>query len=48
MSSNQQDLENLVARPYDHGFVTDIDADTLPPGLDEDVIRRISYKKNEP
>ncbi len=48
MSSNQQDLENLVARPYDHGFVTDIDADTLPPGLDEDVISRISYKKNEP
>ena len=48
MSSNQQDLENLVARPYDHGFVTDIDADTLPPGLDEDVIRRISHKKNEP
>jgi len=48
MSSNQQDLENLVARPYDHGFVTDIDADTLPPGLDEDVIAQISYKKNEP
>ncbi|MEE9135473.1 MAG: Fe-S cluster assembly protein SufB [Gammaproteobacteria bacterium] len=48
MSSNQQDLEALVERPYEHGFVTDIDADTLPPGLDEDVIRQISRKKNEP
>ena len=48
MSSNQQDLENLVERPYEHGFVTDIDTDTFPPGLDENVIRRISHKKNEP
>jgi Fe-S cluster assembly protein SufB len=48
MSSNQKDLENLVERPYEHGFVTDIDADTFPPGLDEDVVRRISRKKNEP
>jgi Fe-S cluster assembly protein SufB len=48
MSSNQKDLENLVQRPYEHGFVTDIDADTLPPGLDEDVVRCISRKKNEP
>ncbi len=48
MSSSQKDLETLVERPYKHGFVTDIDADTLPPGLDEDVIRRISRIKNEP
>ena len=48
MSSSQKDLETLVERPYEHGFVTDIDADTFPPGLDEDVIRRISRKKNEP
>ena len=48
MSSSQKDLETLVERPYEHGFVTDIDADTLPPGLDEDVIRRISRIKNEP
>ncbi len=48
MSSSQKDLETLVERPYEHGFVTDIDADTLPPGLDEDVIREISRKKNEP
>jgi Fe-S cluster assembly protein SufB len=48
MSSSQKDLETLVERPYEHGFVTDINADTFPPGLDEDVIRRISRKKNEP
>jgi len=48
MSSSQKDLETLVERPYEHGFVTDIDADTFPPGLDEDVIRRISRIKNEP
>ena len=48
MSSSQKDLETLVERPYEHGFVTDIEADTLPPGLDEDVIRRISRIKNEP
>jgi Fe-S cluster assembly protein SufB len=41
-------LEALVAQKYRHGFVTDIDADTVPPGLDEDVIRLISRKKNEP
>jgi Fe-S cluster assembly protein SufB len=48
MSSSRKDLETLVERPYEHGFVTDIDADTFPPGLDEDVIRRISRIKNEP
>ena len=36
------------ARSYRHGFVTDIDSDTLPPGLDEDVVRFISRKKREP
>jgi len=33
---------------YEHGFVTNIEQETLPPGLDEDVIRTISRKKNEP
>ena len=41
-------LEQALARPYQHGFVTDIDSDALPPGLDEDVIRAISRKKREP
>src|SRR6478672_13772935 len=41
-------LQNLVNQPYRHGFVTDIDADVVPKGLSEDVIRLISTKKNEP
>jgi Fe-S cluster assembly protein SufB len=42
------DIGALVNRSYQHGFVTDIDSDTLPPGLDEDVVRVISRKKQEP
>jgi Fe-S cluster assembly protein SufB len=42
------DLDALVKRSYQHGFITDIDADTVPPGLDEDVVRLISRKKKEP
>jgi Fe-S cluster assembly protein SufB len=41
-------LQNLIDKPYQHGFVTDIDSDTTPKGLSEDVIRLISRKKNEP
>jgi len=50
MSSNPRDesLEALVGQKYRHGFVTDIEADTVPPGLNEDVIRLISSKKGEP
>jgi Fe-S cluster assembly protein SufB len=45
MSSNIQDLAN---QEYKYGFVTEIEADTVPHGLSEDVIRLISSKKNEP
>ena len=48
MSSKPQDLDELVGRKYRHGFVTDIESDTVPPGLDESVIRLISAKKQEP
>ncbi|MET0986675.1 MAG: Fe-S cluster assembly protein SufB, partial [Steroidobacteraceae bacterium] len=49
MSSSSSDaLEALVGQKYRHGFVTDIESDTVPPGLDESVIRLISRKKNEP
>ena len=48
MSSKAQDIETLVGQKYRHGFVTDIDSDTVPPGLNEDVIRLISLKKGEP
>jgi Fe-S cluster assembly protein SufB len=41
-------LENLVNQPYRHGFVTEIEADKAPRGLNEDIIRLISAKKQEP
>ena len=41
-------IDNLIQQGYKHGFVTDIEADTIPCGLNEDVIRIISAKKNEP
>jgi Fe-S cluster assembly protein SufB len=43
-----RELRDLADREYQYGFVTDIQQDTLPPGLDEDVIRVISAKKAEP
>ena len=48
MSTEKEKLESLANREYKYGFVTDIEADTLPPGLSEDVIRAISMKKEEP
>ena len=48
MSETADNLEKLVSRGYEHGFITDIESDTVPPGLDEDVVRLISRKKNEP
>ena len=41
-------LQKLVNQPYKHGFVTDIESDVAPKGLNEDTIRLISTKKNEP
>jgi Fe-S cluster assembly protein SufB len=41
-------VESLVNQQYKYGFVTDIEADTIPRGLNEDVIRLISAKKGEP
>jgi Fe-S cluster assembly protein SufB len=41
-------LQHLIDQPYKHGFVTEIEADTAPKGLSEDMIRLISRKKNEP
>ena len=48
MSALNAEIGGLVGREYKEGFVTEIDSDTLPPGLDEGVIRTISDKKNEP
>lgn len=41
-------LEEITSSEYKYGFVTDIEADEAPPGLDEDIVRFISAKKNEP
>ena len=43
-----ESVESLVNREYQWGFVTDIESESLPPGLNEDVIRLISAKKQEP
>src|SRR6201996_2530213 len=48
MSETEDQLQSLLGRGYQHGFVTEIESDTIPPGLDEDVVRMISRKKNEP
>ena len=41
-------LQSLVNQPYKHGFVTEIESDVAPKGLNEETIRLISAKKNEP
>jgi Fe-S cluster assembly protein SufB len=48
MSTDPDNIESIVNRRYEHGFVTDIATDTMPPGLDENVVRAISARKNEP
>ncbi len=48
MKVQPNELEQLINKEYQHGFVTDIDSDTLAPGLNEDVIRLISARKQEP
>ena len=48
MSEANEHLEKLSQAEYKYGFVTDIEADQAPPGLNEDVVRMISAKKREP
>ncbi len=48
MNDEEKMLQDLAKQEYKWGFVTDIEADTVPPGLNEDVIRFISAKKEEP
>ncbi|MFQ5519390.1 MAG: Fe-S cluster assembly protein SufB, partial [Mariprofundus sp.] len=47
-TTKERQPEAFTNREYEAGFVTDIETDTLPPGLNEDVIRHISAKKDEP
>lgn len=48
MSKEHEPLSALLDGDYQHGFFTDVESETFDPGLDEDVIRRISAMKNEP
>jgi Fe-S cluster assembly protein SufB len=48
MSASATGFDELISREYQHGFVTDLEADALPRGLSEDVVRLISVKKDEP
>jgi Fe-S cluster assembly protein SufB len=48
MPTPQSEIELLANREYKYGFVTEVEADAVPPGLNEDIIRLISAKKREP
>src|SRR6185295_12856324 len=48
MPTETTEIQDLANREYQWGFITDIEADSAPPGLNEEIIRFISLKKNEP
>ena len=48
MSSDTEQIQAFTEQDYKYGFVTEIETDSVPAGLNEDVIRLISAKKNEP
>ena len=48
MAETNRNLEHLIDREYQAGFVTDVEQEIFPPGLSEEIIRRISAKKGEP
>ncbi len=48
MSTAAETIEGLVRKEYKYGFVTDVEAESAPPGLNEDIVRLISAKKREP
>ena len=48
MATQEKIIQEFADREYEHGFVTEVEQDTLPPGLNEEVIRLISEKKGEP
>ena len=48
MTTAAQTVEKITNQDYKYGFVTDVDSDTIPKGLNEDVVRLISSKKGEP
>ena len=48
MSTATETIEGFVKQEYKYGFYTDVETESAPPGLNEDIIRLISHKKNEP
>jgi len=48
MTNNQKVIDSNLEKDYQYGFVTDIESETIPPGLNENVIKTISRKKDEP
>ncbi len=48
MASSTETIQEFARQDYKYGFVTDIEQETIPPGLSEDVVRLISQKKDEP
>ena len=48
MSTSTDTIEEAVKTEYKYGFYTDIETESAPPGLNEDIIRFISHKKKEP
>ncbi|HET9047897.1 MAG TPA: Fe-S cluster assembly protein SufB [Chiayiivirga sp.] len=48
MATEPNDIEQALARRYEAGFITDIETESLPPGLNEDIVRALSAKKHEP
>ena len=48
MAEDKDILKEITSQEYEHGFVTDVEQEFIPKGLDEDIIRLISSKKDEP
>ena len=48
MSKDKEILDSITDKEYEHGFVTDVEQEFIPKGLNEDIIRLISAKKEEP
>ena len=48
MSKDKEILDSIADKEYEHGFVTNVEQEFIPKGLNEDIIRMISAKKEEP
>jgi len=48
MSAAEKEVADIIEKRYEHGFITDIETESAPPGLDESTVRFISARKNEP